>query len=129
MMRGNHTNNYAESGIRILKEIVFGRVKAYNLIQMFELITVIMEKYYTNRLLDIAHNRYRPNIALRFKAIYESVHSITTVVQIRDSIYCVAEKLKEIGELEFTVDIEIGTCSCLKGCTGSACRHQIAVAK
>ena len=126
MMRGNHTNNYSESGIRILKEIIFGRVKAYNLIQMFEFIT---EKYYTNRLLDIAHSRYRPNIALRFKDIYESAHSITTVVQIRDSIYCVAENLKQIGELEFTVDMEIGTCSCLKGCTGSACRHQAAVAK
>ena len=100
-----------------------------NLIQMFEFITVIMEKYYTNRLLDIAHSRYRPNIALRFKDIYESTHSITTVVRVRDSIYCVAENIKEMGELEFTVDMEIGTCSCPKGCTGSACRHQAAVAK
>ena len=30
-MRGIDTNNYAESGIRILKDIVFKRVKAYNL--------------------------------------------------------------------------------------------------
>ena len=36
-MRGISTNNYAESGIRILKDIVFQRVKAYNLIQLFEL--------------------------------------------------------------------------------------------
>jgi len=28
-MRGINTNNYAESGIRILKDIVFRRVKAY----------------------------------------------------------------------------------------------------
>ena len=53
--RGNNTNNYAEAGMRVLKEIVFGRVKAYNLVQMFEFITVTMEMYYTNRLLDIAH--------------------------------------------------------------------------
>ena len=31
-MRGINTNNYAESGIRILKDIVFRRVKAYNLL-------------------------------------------------------------------------------------------------
>ena len=26
LIRGNHTNNYAESGIRILKDLIFGRV-------------------------------------------------------------------------------------------------------
>ena len=41
--RGNFTNNYAEAGIRVLKEIIFGRVKAYNLVQMFEFIVSIME--------------------------------------------------------------------------------------
>ena len=35
-MRGINTNNYAESGIRILKDIVFRRLKAYNLVQLFE---------------------------------------------------------------------------------------------
>ena len=51
-MRGNHTNNYVEAGMRILKEIIFGRIKAYNLIhQMFQFITVTMEKYFINRLL------------------------------------------------------------------------------
>ena len=38
LLRGNNTNNYAESGIRILKDIVFKRVKAYNLVQLFELL-------------------------------------------------------------------------------------------
>ena len=45
-MRGNHTNNYAKAGMRIIKEIVFGRIKAYNLIEMFQFITVTMEKYF-----------------------------------------------------------------------------------
>lgn len=38
-MRGINTNNYAESGIRMLKDIVFKRVKAYNLLQLFDFIT------------------------------------------------------------------------------------------
>ena len=42
-MRGINTNNYAESGIRILKDIVFRRVKAYNLVQLLEFLTVTFE--------------------------------------------------------------------------------------
>ena len=43
IFRNNHTNNYAEAAIRILKEVVFGCTKAYNLIQMFTFITDTME--------------------------------------------------------------------------------------
>ena len=55
-MRGINTNNYDESGIRILKDIVFKRVKAYNLMQLFNFITVTFEMYYKRRLLAIAYN-------------------------------------------------------------------------
>ena len=75
--RGNHTNNYAEGGIRIIKEMVFDRVKAYNLIQMFEFIAITMEKYFCNRLLDLAHSRYRPGIAIKYKDLYSSLDTIT----------------------------------------------------
>ena len=67
MTRGNNTNNYAEASIHVLKEIVCGRVKAYNLIQMFDFVATTMEMYYSNRLLDIAHSRYRPGTLLRYK--------------------------------------------------------------
>ena len=46
MIRGNNTNNYAEAGIQILKELVFGRVKAYNLIEMVSFVVDVMEAYY-----------------------------------------------------------------------------------
>ena len=57
-LRGIDTNNYySESGIRIIKDIVFCRVKAYNLILVFEFIIVTFELYYMRHLLAIAHNR------------------------------------------------------------------------
>ena len=34
LVRGNHTNNYAEAGMRILKELIFGHLKAYNMVQI-----------------------------------------------------------------------------------------------
>lgn len=35
LVRDNHTNNYAEAGFRILKDLIFNRIKAYNIVQMF----------------------------------------------------------------------------------------------
>ena len=43
LVRGNHTNNYSEAGIRVLKELVFSRVKAYNHVQMFSFVTECLE--------------------------------------------------------------------------------------
>ena len=39
MVLGNHTNNYAEAGMRIIKELLFNRIKAYNLVQLFFFVT------------------------------------------------------------------------------------------
>ena len=128
IFRNNHTNNYAEAAIRILKEMIFGRVKAYNLIQMFNFITDTMETYYANRLLDMAHSRFRPGISLRFRDVQTSIKSVTKVEQFSESIYCVTENLEK-ENIEFLVDMEIGTCSCIKGVTGLECKHQAAVAK
>ena len=115
--------------MRIIKEIVFGRVKAYNLIQMFQFVTIAMEKYFANRLLDMAHSRFRPGIALRYKELYKLQNTIVKTKHIRDSIYMVEERLPNIGELDYLVDMDIGTCSCSKGSNGAACKHQASVAR
>ena len=57
LTRGNQTNNYAEAGIRIIKELVFNRVKAYNINQMLSFITESFELYYIRNLLSFTHNR------------------------------------------------------------------------
>ena len=33
----------SESGIKIVKELIFGRIKAYNLVQMFQFVTEAFE--------------------------------------------------------------------------------------
>ena len=43
LTRGNHTNNYAESGIRIIKDQIFKRTKAFNPVQMFQFFTTTFE--------------------------------------------------------------------------------------
>ena len=51
LVRGNHTNNYAEAGINIMKELIFSRVKAYNLIEMVSIVVDTMDLYYKRKLL------------------------------------------------------------------------------
>ena len=108
--------------------MIFGRVKAYNLIQKFNFITDTMENYYANRLLDMAHSRFRPGISLRFRDVQTSIKSGTKVEQFSEPIYCVTENT-EIENIEFLVDMELGTCSCIKGVTCLECKHQAAAAK
>ena len=45
-IRGNHTNNYSEAGMKILKELIFSRVKAYNIVEMFHFVTDTLEMFY-----------------------------------------------------------------------------------
>ena len=72
-VRGNHTNNVAEAGIRIVKEIVFGRIKAYNIVQMFQFVTDAMELYYKRHLLCIAHNCFDHYIAVKNRGLNASI--------------------------------------------------------
>ena len=90
-MQGINTNNYAESGIRILKDIVFKRVKAYNLVQLFEFLSVTFELYYERRLLAVAHNRMDRYVSLRYKGLGEAKVNQNDICQsTRDShIYLV----------------------------------------
>ena len=132
-MRGINTNNYAESGIRILKDIVFRRVKAYNLVQLFEFLTVTFELYYERRLLAVAHNRMDRYISLRYKGLgavkvnEDSIHKSSKA----DHIYLV--KSTVYADKEYEVDTQKWTCTCTVGRTGypsgEPCKHQHSVAK
>lgn len=57
LVRNNQTNNYAEAAMRVLKDKVFERVKAFNLTQMVDFVLTRLEGYYERKLLDAAHNR------------------------------------------------------------------------
>lgn len=57
--RGNDTNNYVESAMRVLKDQVLYRLKAYNITQLMDFITTRLEAYYCRRLIDAANNRIK----------------------------------------------------------------------
>lgn len=57
LVRNNQTNNIAEAAMKVLKDKVFERVKAFNLVQMVDFVLTRLEGYYERKLLDAAHNR------------------------------------------------------------------------
>ena len=57
LTRGNNTTNYVESAMRIVKDKVLYRLKAYNVTQLVDFLLTRMESYYARRLLDVANNR------------------------------------------------------------------------
>jgi len=107
--------------------ISFGRIVAYILLQMFEFVTVTMEKYFVSRLLDMAHSRFRLGIAMNCKELHDKQKEITATQRLRDSTYLVTVDVN-IGE-QYFVDMDIGVCSCSRGFDRAACKHRATVAK
>lgn len=57
IIRGHQTNNYAEASIRILKDIVLSRTKAFNVTAMVEFIVEVWERYFEAKLLHYAYGQ------------------------------------------------------------------------
>jgi len=127
LIRGNHTNNYAEAGIKILKDIIFGRVKAYNLVQMFYFVVETMELYYKRKLVNIAHNRLESHIALRFQGINaQKIGKGDITKKAQPPGWYTVQSQTERGK-SYDVNTHIGVCTCSRGQDGSPCSHQAAV--
>lgn len=121
--RGNNTNNYAEACIRILREIILNRTKAYNIVALVEFICYVWEEYLILRILDHAHNR-RDNIQRNYNKLCSrtSNFNINQITTISETCYSVPSSKSENSV--YTIDIQIGVCNCYVGFTGAFCKHQ-----
>lgn len=125
LIRGNHTNNYAEAGMRIMKELIFSRVKAYNLVQMFHFVTETMERYYQSKLLSVANSRLDRFISLRYQGLTAKAYAKDVIQKLSESCFSVPSKTER--GVYYYVDMEVSVCTCPRGLDGSPCSHQAAV--
>ena len=128
LTRGNQTNNYAEAGMRIIKELVFNRVKAYNIVQIFSFITECLELYYTRKLLSFAHNRVDRYISLKYQGMKSMGIGLDQTQRLANENTFLVHSQTERG-VKYLVDMNLGLCSCAGGQDGSPCSHQAAIAK
>nr|XP_055049687.1 uncharacterized protein LOC129435395 isoform X2 [Misgurnus anguillicaudatus] len=71
--RGNQTNNYVEAAMRVLKDKILQRTKAFNLPQLFNLFTTRLEMYYEARVTDIALGHWEAFHRSRFLATESNI--------------------------------------------------------
>ena len=126
-VRDNHTNNVSEAGVRILKDLVFGRVKAYNLVQMFRFATEVLEIYHQRKLLSIANNRIDHYVSVKFQGKNATKISKEHITEVPDDPDQFLVQSTRDPDQQYLVDTAIGVCSCEEGKDGSPCSHQHAV--
>jgi len=126
VMRGHHTNNFSEVTVRLFKDIVLSRVKAYNAVALVDFVCTAMEQYYSRRLLDFAHSRMaRPVLWLGQLLKKAEYVQPSAVLQASDTEFYVPSSAD--SSLLYTVDVVNGVCSCVDGMFGHFCKHQAAV--
>ncbi|XP_059425987.1 uncharacterized protein LOC132160262 isoform X2 [Carassius carassius] len=121
--RGNQTNNYVEAAMRVLKDKILHRTKAFNLPQLFNLFITRLEMYYEARVTDVALGHWEAFHRSRFLATQSNIK---------------ASDISQVGEKKFqvrsstsghtyTVDMELELCTCPVGHSGAPYKHQAAV--
>jgi len=124
-VHGHQTNNFSEVNVRIFKDIVLSRNKAYNAVALVDFICTALEEYYLRRLRTFVNGR---NDTARH--IFEDQLKRATNIQ-KESIHKLSEHMYRVqSETENTfyeVDVTNGFCSCPKGKLGAFCKHQAAI--
>ena len=85
------SHNYSEASMKILKELVFSRIKAYyNMVQIFHFLSQTFENYYCRKLLSISNNRLDTYVALRYQGLNSKKISKDGIMEIeKDAVYTV----------------------------------------
>ena len=118
-------NNFAEVTVRLYKDVVLGRVKAYNAVSLVDFTVQVMEDYYLHRLRDFANGRISAQ-RLAMEKLSKKASYLTSSDQIDDygdNRYGVPNS---DGTEKYDVDVSLGCCSCKMGILQtSACNKDI----
>lgn len=126
--RGHHTNNVSEVTVRLFKDIVLNRCKAYNIVALVDFVCTVMDKYYCRRLRLFAHSRCATPFLLLEKMDRKSAYlQLADIKQTSDVTFEV--KSETLNSNNYTVDVEMGVCTCVDGVHGKFCKHQAGVVK
>jgi len=123
-VRGVNTNNFVESGMRILKENVFERTRAFNVVQLFDFLVTRYDSYMKKRLLDVAHQR-RPVSAAQVSLHTDKCVCKDDIRKLDENIYAVRSSSNR--DVEYTVDMSVESCECAAMLMRRYCKHLTAV--
>lgn len=108
--RGHNTNNYSEAFIRILKDVMLCRTKAYNAVALAEQIMWDWKHHFETRLMRLLQkltNFTRQDVHDLGDGAYRVPNSSCT--------------------RSYDAEVELGFCTCPAGSQGAFCKHQAVV--
>ncbi|KAK3908321.1 BRD4-interacting chromatin-remodeling complex-associated protein [Frankliniella fusca] len=115
LTRGHNTNNYCEATMRILKERILFRTKAFSLVQ-FHFLATYIDRNFNRRIAAVLNNRVKNHVKSRYH--------IKRKKKIGENIYPVSNSE---SRMTCTVNTEVDICTCPVGQTGVPCKDQYAV--
>ena len=121
---GNNTNNFCEAGMRVLKDSVLFRTKAFNIHQLIDFITTRYDSHFQRRLEDIANNRFDYVKCSRYFPTLNNIDK-EKVIPVAPHVYEVTSFSK--ADKSYTVNMLLCNCTCERGKYGGPCKHQSAV--
>lgn len=126
-IRGHHTNNFSEVSVRIFKENVLCRVKAYNVISLVDFCCTKLEDYYKKKFQEFSNDR-NSTARLYFEKVIKKCDYVKKedVIEENKIYYVPSESDKQ---MMYSVEPTIGVCSCKDGMHGKFCKHQGVVFK
>ncbi|KAI5695941.1 hypothetical protein M8J75_005780 [Diaphorina citri] len=118
-VRGNNTNNIVEGAMRVMKDCILSRTKAYNPIQLFKFLEMEFCQFYTMKIEDMLNGKYWSK---RSKYFPEENKLEDLEIKKAESLHITVVHKKSLQE--YNLDLEAGLCSCFKGKQGAPCSHQ-----
>lgn len=123
-LHGMNTNNATEAAIKLSKEQVFQRIKAFNIPQTLDFILTRFDLFYEIKMTLVASNRSGGFHKLGRGYINDGKKGIRadSVQNIGDEEYTVPSETTS-GKI-YRVNLNIGYCECPVGKWGGPCKHQ-----
>ncbi|KAF4529821.1 hypothetical protein B566_EDAN013989 [Ephemera danica] len=120
-----------EATVRILKDVILTRLRAFNAISLLDFIFCELEKYYRMRLTDYAYDRVAKPHLLYQKFVDKGqqlfLSSKEHIIPLNDNTDSYRIKSQVDKSEMYIVETNIGACTCKQGSQGGYCEHQSAV--
>jgi len=123
LTRGHNTNNFVEASIRVFKDIVLERCKAFNAAALVDFVCTVLEQYHQKRLIKYASSRVtKPE--LQYRRFCQMAKDIK-VQQVDGTLYHVTSSADD--DIVYKVYSDMEQCDCPAGQGGAFCKHLCAV--
>ena len=125
----NNTNNLVETSFRYVKDIMFNRLRAFNLTEMLSLV-LDRSDWYINKVIDAANDRietWLKNCRSKYVIKLPKIDP-NTIVQLSPPAHIYLVPSETDPDKSYVVDMETRRCTCPQGRLAGPCKHKSLVA-